>query len=135
MSLLPGFLKSVQSESLGISILLDPQHCHVPTPASGIPNLPSVSEIKDTVTAFKETLKMLTAKLNEIENATRNQRYSELWHSVRCYRITASRFGNILHRKPTTPPDVLVLSILQPHTFVMLPTEEYKMSQQQFKLM
>ena len=29
----------------------------------------------------------------------------------------ASRFGDILHRKPTTPPDVLVLSILQPRTF------------------
>ena len=61
---------------------------------------------------------MPTAKLYEIENATRNQRYSEMWHSIRRYRITASRFGDILHRKPTTPPDVLVLSILQPRTFL-----------------
>ena len=119
MSLLPGFLKSVRCESLGISILLDPEHSHVPTctPASGIPNLPSISELKDTVAAFKDNLKMPTAKLYEIENATRNQRYSEMWHSIRRYRITASRFGDILHRKPTTPPDVLVLSILQPRTF------------------
>jgi hypothetical protein len=114
--LLPNFLKSVQSESLGISILLDPQHCHVPTPASA-PNLPSISELKETVTAFKETLMMPTTKLNELEYTTRNQRYSELWHSVRRYRITASRFGDILHRKSTTPPDVLVLSILKPRTF------------------
>ena len=122
LSLLPGFLKSVRCESLGISILLDPEHSHVPTctctPASGIPNLSSISELKDTFAAFKDNLKMPTAKLYEIENATRNQRYSEMWHSIRRYRITASRFGDILRRKPTTPPDVLVLSILQPRTFL-----------------
>ena len=36
---------------------------------------------------------------------------------MRCYRLTASLFGEIAHRKPTTPPDSLVLRILQPKQF------------------
>ena len=37
--------------------------------------------------------------------------------SVRCYCITASCFGKILHHKPETPPDALVFSTLQPCYF------------------
>ena len=61
--------------------------------------------------------------MREIEQNTRGQRNSSLWYSVRRYRITASRFGEIVRRKPDTPPDVLVLSILQPRSFSSAATE------------
>ena len=56
-------------------------------------------------------------QLWDIEQSTRDQRESTLWFLVRRYRITASRFGEILHRRKDTPPDRLVLSILNPRTF------------------
>ena len=42
---------------------------------------------------------------------------SSLWFSVRRYRITASNFGHILSRKVNTPPDSLVLRLIQPKNF------------------
>ena len=52
-------------------------------------------------------------------NVTRDQRNSLLWYNVRCYRITASVFGTVLQRKLDTPPDSLVLRILQPKCSVI----------------
>ena len=60
---------------------------------------------------------MSSSQIWDIEQSTRDQRESTLWFSVRRYRITASRFGEILHRRKDTPPDRLVLSILNPRTF------------------
>ena len=40
---------------------------------------------------------------------------SSFWFSVRRYRITASNFGYILSRKVNTPPDSLVLRLIQPN--------------------
>lgn len=56
MSLLPALLKSVQGESLGISIFLALQHY-------GAPNISTISELRGTVSAFKESLKMPLEKL------------------------------------------------------------------------
>ena len=69
------------------------------------------------MSAFKESLKMSDEDIHKIEQNTREQRQSTLWHSVRRYRITASEFGVVAHRNPDTPPDSLVLSILQPRQF------------------
>ena len=60
---------------------------------------------------------MTPAQLRHVEQCTREQRYSTEWFSVRRYRITASHFGEILHRRRDTPPDRLVLSILMPRKF------------------
>ena len=57
---------------------------------------------------------MTSAQLRHVGQSTREQRYSAEWFSVRRYRITASHFGEILHRRRDTPPDRLVLSILMP---------------------
>jgi len=116
-SLLPALLDSVRGESLGVSLLFDPQYCHHQTTPVSSPSIPDTSEIKRSVAAFKLSLKLPADKLREIEQSTREQRHSDLWFSVRRYRITASHFGQILHRKPTTRPDALVLSILQPRSF------------------
>lgn len=66
---------------------------------------------------------MSPAKIREIELNTRAQRNSCLWYSCRRYRITASRFGDILRRRTDTRPDSLVLSILQPRFFSTAATQ------------
>ena len=38
-------------------------------------------------------------------------------HDIRRYRVTASLFGAVFHRKPDTPSNSLVLKILQPKQF------------------
>ena len=48
----------------------------------------------------------------EIERQTRNQQNSSMWYEVRQYRLTASVFGEVLRRKPDTPPHSLVLRII-----------------------
>ena len=60
---------------------------------------------------------MSPAQLWHVEQSTREQQYSAEWFSVRRYRITASYFGEVLHRRRDTPPDRLVLSILMPRKF------------------
>ena len=103
-SLLPALLDSVPGESLGVSVLFDSAHCHKSV-SLGHPDPPTVSVIKPTVVAFKETLRMPAEKLRKIEESTREQRDSPLWFAVRRYHITASRFGEIQCRRADTPPD------------------------------
>lgn len=95
-SLLPALLDSIRGESLGISLHFDPHYCHHETSPVGTPNIPGTLHLKETVSAFKESLKFSSGKIRKIEQSTREQWHSELWFSVRCYRITASRFGEIL---------------------------------------
>ena len=67
---------------------------------------------------------MLTEEaIRKIENGTREQRASSSWYEVRRYHLTASMFGTVLERKPDTPPDSLVLRILQPKQFTSPATE------------
>lgn len=42
---------------------------------------------------------------------------------MRRYRLTASRFGEIFHRKIDTPPDALVMRLLNPSQFTSPATE------------
>ena len=114
--LLDTLLENVRGESLGVSLLFDEQCCQ-PSLLSSDTSVPSTPNIKETVSAFKQSLKMTPAQLRHVEQSTREQRYSAEWFSVRRYRITASRFGEILHRRGDTPPDRLVLSILMPRKF------------------
>lgn len=61
--------------------------------------------------------------MREIEQSTRDQSQSSLWYSVRRYRITASHFGDVYRRLPTTPPQSLVLRIQEPKRFFSEATE------------
>ena len=74
--------------------------------------VPNVFELRDTITGYKGTLCISEDKAREIEQGTREQRNSSLWHSVRQYQITSSLFGAVLAGRETTPPDSLVLRIL-----------------------
>ena len=42
---------------------------------------------------------------------------SSMWFAIRQYYLTASMFGNVISRRPETPPDKLVLGILKPVGF------------------
>ena len=107
MSLLPTLLDSLRGESSDVSLLFNQQYCHktIPVTQPGVPDTPL---LKETVSAFKDSLKVPADKLREIEQNTREQRQSLVWFSVRRYHITASCFGEILRRKPETPPDALM---------------------------
>ena len=116
---LPNLFKKVKGNHLGISLLLDEdyvdQGSQMLEPSTF--DLPDIALLRRTVEAFKKSLDVSHADAREIERKTREQRLSSLWYSVRRYRLTASRFGDMISRKPTTPPENLVLNILQPTDF------------------
>ena len=120
-SRLPDLLQKVKGEQLCVSLLLDSSCCQwenstIPAQTSS-PSLPDTASLLDTVAGFKSSLKITEDQARHIEQNTREQHNSLLWHSVRRYRITASLFGSVLSRKPNTPPDSLVLRIIQPKLF------------------
>lgn len=49
---------------------------------------------------------------DQIEMATRGQAKNPSWHEARFGRLTSSQFGSVMSRKPATPPDNLVKSIM-----------------------
>ena len=121
---LPSLLEKVRGKSLCISLLFD-ESCQNSITADPPADtaLPSIESLKKTVQAFKASLSVTEESIRKIERDTREQQTSALWYEVRRYRLTASMFGTILHRKPDTPPDSLVLRILQPKQFTSPATE------------
>jgi len=116
MSRLPKLLDQLKGEALCVSLLFDPSCKREHTDPSQQPSSYNVLEavkLKATVEAFKKSLDVSLEKAREIERNTRDQRMSSLWFSVRRFRITASNFGAVLSRRPNTPPDSLVLCIIQ----------------------
>ena len=115
-SYVPGLLKKVKYDHLGISVLLDADYNdEVLQPSSY--SLPNVNALKDTVKALKDSLQVSCDEARKIEAATREQRLSSSWFEVRRYRLTASRFGEVISRRADTPPQRLVLNILKPTDF------------------
>ena len=84
--------------------------------------LPDNAQLKSTIAAFMESLKISTEKACKIEQDTR-EHHSSLWLAARRYRITASLFEDVLQRRQDTPPDNLVLRILQEKQFTSAATE------------
>ena len=62
-------------------------------------------------------------EIRELERKTREQRNSPKWFAARRFWITASIFGDIIHRRPETAPDNLVKRILQQKRFFSVQTE------------
>ena len=113
---LPELLDKIKEEQLCISLMLDERYKHELLSSVDLPldyNLPSSSALATTIAAFKEAIEVSNSKAREIERATREQHQSDLWFSVRRYRITASLFGHVISQRPDTPPDNLVLRIIQ----------------------
>ena len=79
--------------------------------------IPHIAKLKETISAFKQSLQVSEDKIREIELNTRDQRHTPLWYSARQYQLTASQFGRILSRKSDTSPDKLVLQLIQRKSF------------------
>ena len=128
MEHLKTYLSKVRGQGLGVSLLFDEEcRCWSTTTKQPLaPVLPTKEELRVRVEEFKKSLCMSPHQLREIEQSTREQSQSPLWHSVRRYRITASYFGSIFRRKPTTPPQSLVLQILGAKPFTSAATEWVK---------
>ena len=112
----PALLDKLHRKERCISLLLDPRYHHWDTASSSTTissELPDNAQLKSTIVAFMEILKISTEKAREIEQDTSEQHHSSLWFAVRHYRNTASLFGNVLQRRQGTPPDNLVFRILQ----------------------
>ena len=119
------FLSKVRGDGLGVSLLLD-EECRCWSSGSKQslpPELPTKEELQKRVALFKESLNLPPHEIREIEQSTRDQSQSPLWHTVRKYRITASHFGAVFQRKPTTPPQALVLQIIDAKPFTSPATE------------
>jgi hypothetical protein len=138
-SRLATFLEKVRGEQLGISLLLDNHFCRHSfeqdgqQPTSPSPSLPSTTSLQETVKAFICSLRVSPDKAREIEQNTRQQCLSPLWFDVRRYRITSSIFGHVLSRRADTPPDNLVLRIIQPRSF-STPATKYGIENEQVAL-
>ena len=111
------FMKKVKGRNLGVSLLLDPSTLVWTEKTSEAPTIISTEQLRRSMAAFKESLKLPTSELRRIERDTRDQSRSSLWFSQRKYRITASFFGEIFKRLPSTPPHHLVLRIIDPKPF------------------
>ena len=123
------YLDKVRGQGIGVSSLFDDQSRCWSTASESTsqnyhtPMLPTKRELQERVTAFKESFNMPQQKLREIEQSTRDQSENPLWYAVRRYRITASYFGKIFCRKPTTPPEALMLQIINGKQFTTSATE------------
>ena len=116
-SRLPELLRALQGEQLCFSLLLDPQFQHETIHQPTDHNVPGLEKLKRTMSAFKTSLQITPEEARDIERNTREQSLSPLWYAVRKHRITASLFGSVLSRKTDTPPDCLVLRVIQPKNF------------------
>ena len=123
---LPELLEKVRGKGLSISLSLDPLTKFWSDPShatSGEPRLPSKAELQASVSALKASLALSPEKVRDIEQHTRNQSHTSLWYEARRYRLTASFFGAVSRRRPSTSPHSLVLSIIEHRSFQTAATE------------
>ena len=61
---------------------------------------------------YMQSMTLSMEEAGRIEEMTREQADSKLWHALHNGRLTSSRFGEILHRRQTTDPRRLVRDIM-----------------------
>ena len=71
------------------------------------------NDFKKQCTDFIEKVTITGDEISEIEIQTRGQSKNMEWIKYRCGRVTASKFGEIRNRRPTTAPDGLIRDIFQ----------------------
>ena len=117
---LRAMLEKVRGQRLCVSLLFDSTACYNDVsdkPKASSPEMPTKKRLEETVAHFKQSLQLTDKNICELEQTTRAQHLSPQWFYAHRYRITASIFGEILHRRDTTAPDNLVLHILQEMKF------------------
>ena len=121
--LLPTHLDKVCGKGLYISLLLvsSTQHWNQEERVdSTTPALPSVDHIMKTVEEMPSCYwrKCMWNWTQHLWAAN-----TQLWFNVWRYQFTALCFGDVYHRKPSTPPDSLVLRIINKKSFTSAATE------------
>ena len=84
----------MKGNHLGVSLLLHEDYVDQRSQMLE-PSTFDVVALRRTVEAFKKSLEISHTDSREIERKTREQKLSSLWYSVRCYQLTASRFGDV----------------------------------------
>ena len=113
------YLKKVRGKGLGVSVLFDPsiRYWRSEQQEKSTPQLPTSSRLQYSIDEFLKSLQMSEDEIRKVERDTNEQRNSSHWYNARRYRLTASRFGEVFHRKVDTRPDALVLRLLQQKQF------------------
>ena len=131
------FLSAVKGKNIGVSVLFDPDTrvwADNTEELATLPSIPSREELLHRVAEFKSSLSIGAEAIRQIEQDTTDQTESPAWYSARRYRLTASSFGKVVHRLPSTPPDALVKQLLHPSQFSSTAqTGESSTSQWQYK--
>ena len=124
-SRLPDFLQKVRGKALGISVLADPtsQVGSDSVTKDSSHSLPSKQQLLERVASFIESLQVSEERIREIERSTQDQHRSSARFNARRYRLIASMFGEVFRHRMDTPPDALVLRIIEPKQFVSSSTE------------
>ena len=118
-SQLSSLLDKVRGKGLCVSLLLDPSTCHWSDSQmkETSVSMPGTAELQQSVEEFKKSLLLPAERRREIERQTRDQQNSSLWFEVRQYQLTASMLGEVLRRSSKTPPDSLVVRIIDGKRF------------------
>ena len=93
----------------GLSVLLDPTCWSKKDPDKFL----SDAEVCQKVEELKLQMSVTLEERTLMEASTRGQSVNDEWYKAREHRITASVFGDVLSRKPSTKPDVLVTRIIR----------------------
>ena len=62
-----------------MSLLLDSQFCHPIDVLMGLLSVLDMAKLKSIIAEFKESLKLLSDKLRQINQSTRDQQHSDMW--------------------------------------------------------
>lgn len=79
------------------------------------------NQLKDASRDVFLSIKMSREDSKNIEDCTRNQRESDDWYEQRCGRLTASTFHDVLARKTSSNPDVIVKRLVKKQDLSHLP--------------
>ena len=71
-------------------------------------NFISLTDKQDELSVFVDNIKVSEEVCALLETATKGQWANKFWFEARTVIITASHFGQVVKRKPDTPPDNLV---------------------------
>ena len=100
---------------LGISLLKDEstRYWDIHPQSATSNHLPDEFQLQRSIAEFMKGLVITEEEARKIEQRTRQQRHSPEWFAASRFRLTSSVFGEIFHRRPDTPPDALVVRLIE----------------------
>ena len=105
----------IYEENLEVANVQSNDDFTIPNPSQSYPDDLDLTE-ENFILVCKECMKSIKITedgINTVEEKTRGQSSNSEWFKYRNGRLTASKFGEISHRRITTPPDRLVRDLFQ----------------------